>query len=597
MSAPTVPADARAVLASSASTLTQLIRALAALEHEPLQRTVRVGVSSSVTVDLLGTYLRRHGLLAGTGVEIVAGNHDDPVGDVERFQQAGVDHVVLLPFFDALLPSFEAQLGSLSPSAVDALEARLRARYRLTFQQAREVHTVYVGTFHRLGSPVGVDGRDAVATVLDRFNAALRDEAAGFSNTRLVDTEDVVRAVGRGAAFDPRFYFRSKAPYTGVYLDELARRVTAAARGFGARFHKVLAVDCDNTLWGGVVGEDGPTGIRLGPHDHPGNVYWRVQHEIAALRRQGVLVCLCTKNNPDDVDEVLREHPDMVLRDADIVVKKVNWADKPSNLRALAAELGVGLDSVVFLDDSPFECEAVRRQLPMVTTVQVPATLSDYPRVIDQVKELFLAGGVTADSRDKTEQYRQRARAQELQATSVDQEAYLASLELRVELRRDVRADAARVSELSQKSNQFNLTTRRYSVADVERFVDSPRHTVYSLVVGDTFGSAGLTGAAVLRHDGDRAHVESFFLSCRVIGRGVETAIWPRIVDDAAARGCTELHAHFIPSPKNAQVADFYDRLGLRVAAEADDGSRAYRIATADFATPPPAWIEMSHVG
>jgi FkbH-like protein len=601
MSAPVGPADpravARAALASDTSTMTQLMRAIATLEQEPLERTVRIGLSSSVTVDLLGTYLRRHGLLAGTGIEIVAGNYDDPIGDVELFRRAGVQHVVLLPFFDDLLPSFEAQLASLLPSAVDALETRLRSRYRLTFENAREMHTVYVGTFHRLGSPADVGGQDAVAAVLERFNAALRDEAAGYSNTRLVDTEDVVRAVGRDAAFDPRFYFRSKAPYAGAFLDELARRITAAARGFGAHFHKVLALDCDNTLWGGVVGEDSVAGIRLGPHDHPGNVYWRVQHEIAALRRQGVLLCLCTKNNPDDVAEVLRQHPGMVLREEDFVAMKVNWEDKPSNLRALAAELGVGLDSMVFLDDSPFECEAVRQQLPMVTTVQVPATLSDYPRVIGQVAELFLAGGVTADSRDKTEQYRQRARAQELQARSVDHEAYLASLQLTVQVRRDVHADAARVSELSQKSNQFNLTTRRYGVADVERFVDSPGHTVYSLVVGDTFGSAGLTGAAVLRFDGAVAHVESFFLSCRVIGRGVETAIWPQIMDDVAARGCTELRAEFLPSPKNAQVADFYDRLGLRLAAEAGDGSRAYRIGTADFATPPPAWIEMSSVG
>jgi FkbH-like protein len=252
---------------------------------------------------------------------------------------------------------------------------------------------------------------------------------------------------------------------------------------------------------------------------------------------------------------------------------------------------------MVFLDDSPFECEAVRAQLPMVTTVQVPATLSDYPRVIDGIKELFLAGGMTADSRDKTAQYRQRAAAEELRTRSVDHESYLASLQLTVAVGRDVPADAPRISELSQKSNQFNLTTRRYSVADVERFVASPEHTVYSLVVGDTFGSAGLTGAVVLRHDGARAHVESFFLSCRVLGRGVESAVWPRIVDDVRARGCTELLAEFVPTAKNAQVADFYDRLGLRRTAEADDGSRSYAIGAAEFATPPPAWIEMTSVG
>jgi FkbH-like protein len=446
-----------------------------------------------------------------------------------------------------------------------------------------------------MGAPVDVGGRDAVAQVLDRFNAALREEAAAFANTRLVDTEDVVRAVGRSAAFDARFYFRSKAPWTGPFLDELAGRVTAAARGFGASFHKVLALDCDNTLWGGVVGEDSVAGLRLGPHDHPGNIFWRVQHELAALRRRGVLLCLVSKNNPEDVEEVLRSHPDMVLREEDFAAVKVNWDDKPANLRALAAELGLGLESIVFLDDSRFECEAVRAQLPMVATVQVPATLSHYPQVIAEVGQLFPAGAT--DGADKTEQYRQRGRAQQLQARSADYESYLASLQLTVELRRDAADDAARVSELSQKSNQFNLTTRRYGVGEIQGFLDSSERAVWSVVVGDTFGSAGLTGAAVVRFDGARAHVENFFLSCRVLGRGIETALWPTIVADAAARGCTELRAQFVPSPKNAQVADFYDRLGFRVVADEADGSRTYGIATAEFTTPSPAWIEITHVG
>jgi FkbH-like protein len=596
MLSPELRAEARDVLASPASTLPQLLRALGTLEQEPTARTVRIGVSSSVTVELLGTYLRRHGLLAGTGVEIVAGGYDDPVGDVRRFRRDGVEHVVLLPFFDNLLPSFEAQLPNLSPGAIDALEEGLRTRYRLALEEARGLAAVHLGTFSRMGAPADVSGRDVVAEVLDRFDAALREEAAAFANVRLVDTGDVVRAVGRNAAFDARFYFRSKAPWTGAFLDELARRIAADARGFGAAFFKVLALDCDNTLWGGVVGEDSVTGIRLGPHDHPGNIFWRVQHELAALRRRGVLLCLVTKNNPEDVEEVLRDHPDMVLRDEDLVVKRVNWDDKPANLRALAAELGVGLESVVFLDDSPFECEAVRAQLPMVRTVQVPRTLSEYPRVIAEIAELFPSTG-PADGADKTQQYRQRARAQQLQADSVDHESYLASLRLTVELRRDLAEDAARVSELSQKSNQFNLTTRRYGVGEVEGLLAAPDSAVWAVVVGDTFGSAGLTGAAVVRYEGTSAVVDNFFLSCRVLGRGVETAVWPTIVAEAAARGCTELRAEFRPTAKNAQVADFFDRLGLPVVAEAADGSRTYALGTSEFTTPAPAWIEITHAG
>lgn len=586
---------ALAVLDNADSTMMQLTQAVAELEKEDHPRRVRVGISSSVTVDLLNIYLRKYGLLNGVSIEIVSGNYDDPIGDIGLFEQAGVEQIVLLPFFDNFMPSFEAQLENLDTTIIDAKEVELRQRYRMVFDKARAMPTIYLGTLHRMGGSADASGQDAVATVLARFNAALREEATAYANVRIINTEDIVRTVGQQAAFDSRFYFRSKAPHTSAFMNELARRITAAARGFGTHFYKVLALDCDNTLWGGVIGEDLLDGIKLGPYDYPGNIFWRMQQEFTALERQGILLALVTKNNPDDVNEVLRKHPDMVIKETQIVAKKVNWKDKPSNLRALAKELNVGLDSFVFLDDSSFECEAVRRQLPMVKTVQVPTTLSNYPRVVEEIKSLFLTGGVAGDSKTKTEQYRQRAGAEGLKAQFDTQKEYLVSLKLKVELTRNARASVARISELSQKSNQFNLTTHRYSVAEIEQRMEGDSHAVYSSVVSDKFGNAGLTGVVVIRYEGRVANIENFFMSCRVIGRGVETCIWTRIVADAVRRGCNELCAEFISSAKNAQVADFYDRLGIPMTKESHV-ARRYRIATADFVAPANSWIEMTYV-
>jgi FkbH-like protein len=585
-----------AVLAKEDSNLSQVMRAVVELEQDGYARTVSIGLSSSATIDLLGLYLRKHGLLAGVCIEILPGNYDDPIGDVELFQRAGVENMLLLPFFDNLLPSFEAQLELLPSDVIDTKEAELRLRYRIAFSKARGLKTVYLATLHRMGSPTEASGKDVVTSVIDRFNAALLEEAAAFANIRLIDSEDIVRLVGQTAAFDMRFYFRSKAPYTRVYFNELARRVAHSSRNFGAHFYKVLVLDCDNTLWGGVIGEDLLTGIKLGPYDYPGNIFWRMQHEFAALERNGVLICLCSKNNLVDVDEVLQKHPAMVLRDEQIVVKKVNWNDKPSNLRELALELNVGLDSIIFLDDSNFECEAVRQQLPMVKTVQVPAALSEYPRVVREIKELFLAGGISADSRGKTEQYRQRAGSEELKALFDSQEDYLASLELKVELTRNAFASSQRISELSMKSNQFNLTTIRYSETEILQMMQDPGCSVYSLVVCDKFGNAGLTGVVVMRYADGVAFVENFFMSCRVIGRGIEMGIWNCIAEDARRLGFSELQAEFIPSPKNIQVADFYDRLGLPLVFETRDGVRRYSIDSSTFSFPRTSWIEMTYV-
>lgn len=585
-----------AVLNKADSTMTQLMQAVATLEKDASLRTLSIGLSSSATINLLGLYLRRHALLTGARLDIHMGNYDDPIGDVDLFLRAGVEHMLLLPFFDNLLPSFEAQLENLSPDVIAAKELEVRDRYRITLEKAKSFKTIYLCSYHRMGHAADVSGTDTVTIVLARFNQALREVAANFANVRLIDTTDVVRAVGQADSFDARFYYRNKAPYTGPYISELARRIASSSRGFGSHFYKVLVLDCDNTLWGGVIGEDLLGGIKLGPYDYPGNIFWRMQHEFAALERSGILLCLCSKNNPADVDEVLQNHPDIVLKSSQIVVKKVNWNDKPSNLRELAKELNVGLDSMIFLDDSSFECEAVRQQLPMVKTMQVPGTLSEYPRLVREIKELFLAGGIAADSRGKTEQYRQRADAVALQAQFDSQDAYLASLELKVELSCNAAASVTRISELSMKSNQFNLTTQRVSEAEVTQMMQSPDSAVYSLTVSDKFGKAGLTGVVFVHYLDGVAHIDNFLMSCRVIGRGVETAIWAHLANNATQRGCTALRAVYTPSAKNAQVADFYDRLGLPLTQETAEGAKHYSVALNTFTPPVTPWIELTYV-
>lgn len=586
-----------AVLSKGNSTLTQVMQAIDNLEKGEQQSRVSIGLSSSVTIELLGVYLRKHGLLAKTRVDIVSGNYDDPVGDIELFRKSGVEYLVLLPFFDNLLPSFEAQLGSMQSGIIAAKEEELRTRCRLVFEKARCMNTVFLCSFHRMQCQMDAGGNDRAAETVTRFNLAVREEAALFANIRILDSEDIISMVGSESAFDMRFYLRNKAPYTPVYLNELARRVAAVSRGFGSYYYKVLALDCDNTLWGGVIGEDQLSGIKLGPHDYPGNIFWRMQHEFVSLERNGVLLCLCSRNNQADIEEVLQKHPDMVLRDSHIIARKVNWEDKPANLRELAEELNVGLDSFVFLDDSPFECEAVRRQLPMVKTIRVPTTLSEYPQVVREIRELFLAGSLPGNGNGgKTEQYRQRAAAESLKAQFDTYEDYLASLKLSVELRCNFLADSDRISELSQKSNQFNVTTRRYGVAEIEQMMKSTDHAVYSLTVGDKFGNAGLTAVIMICCKDGVAHIENFFMSCRVIGRGVEMSVWKHIRADMIAKKCEELRSHFIPSTKNAQVSDFFDRLGLSLATETTEGVRHYGIHVADFITPSTPWIEVTYV-
>lgn len=589
------PGDAaRALLSTPGTTLARTLGALKTLEPLlPAERQTSLGLSSNVNIDLLATYLRKQGVLAGTRVTACTGSHDDVLGDLARFTAAGLQSMVYLPFFDNLLPAFEQQIVHLPPEQIDDLEQSLRQRWHLLFSQAGALRYLLVGTLHRLGTAVDTGVPDPVQAVLDRFNAALREEAAPHRSVRLIDTEAIVRQLGLRSAVDLRFYLRSTTPYTAAFLDELAQRVAQATRGFDTHYYKALVLDCDNTLWGGIVGEDGPDGIAIDPHSYPGRVFWRAQLDFLALERQGVLLCLCSKNNAADVDEVLVHHPGMVLRPQHIATARVNWDDKASNLRAIAQQLNIGLDSLVFVDDSAFECESVRSALPMVQVLQVPAQPSDYAQLTHTLKSMFLAGGVSAESRDKTAQYRQRDAAEQARSQFASHEDYLASLQLSVAIACNDEANVDRISELTQKSNQFNLTTLRQSPADILQRMRQADRWVLSLTVADRFGSAGLTGVVLARKLEQTLVIDALLMSCRVIGRGVEFALWPALVDLAAAQGCHAIEARYIASRKNAQVADFYDRAGLALHNDQPD-HKVYRQLLADFQPKTIAWIQVT---
>lgn len=585
--------SALAMLSRQDASIADVMQALTQLDRcDTGFRTLRLGIASNVTVDLLANYLRRHAYLANVRLEILKGSYDNLLADVETFSEAGLDYVIIIPFFDNLQASWEAQLDGLEGEARQAPVADYLARLNLALSQTTGIGNIILTGAHLWHPAVFVDGSSSQAALLADFNVALHEIAAKRPNVRFLDMASIIATLGTRNAFDARFYYRSKAPYTPSFINELARQISLMTRSFGGVFHKVLALDCDNTLWGGIIAEDGAAGIQLDPYTYPGNVFWNVQQQILALERQGVLVCLCSKNNEADVTELLNNHDQMVIKNEHLVARQVNWNDKVSNLKALAAELNLGLDSFVFVDDSSFEVEAVRKQLPMVRVFQVPQRLTDYPAMLREISELFLAGG-SPESRSKTRQYRQLAEAVAMQASFSSQEDYLRSLGLKVTLQRNAIDQLGRISELMNKSNQFNLTTRRLMPGDVARLMESERATVYSFSVSDRLADHGITGVLITEDEGDAVIVQSFLMSCRVIGRGVEFSVWRAVIDDARSRGKTVLRATYVPSAKNAQVADFYDRLGLNKTDEHGDGSRHYMAQVSSVRLADSDWVEL----
>lgn len=582
--------EALETLRNPSVAMTDVLKALSTLDKaEHTGRTLKVGIAANISVALLGNYLRRHAYLENVRLEVINGSYDDLLNDVTDFVAQGVDHLLIIPFFDNLYAAWESQLDALAADEQQARMLTWLSKLKLAIGHAASVGQLTLAGAHLWNSmPYGAAGE----LVLE-FNAAMKALADAHANVQFLDTAGIVSHLGEAAALDARFYYAGKAPYTPTFFDEFARRFALATRGLGSYFYKVVALDCDNTLWGGVVGEEGLNGIALDPYNYPGNVFWAVQQQLRQLESKGILLCLCTKNNAEDANEVFAKHPSAVLKDEHFAAKKVNWEPKVANLQALAKELNLGLESFIFIDDSEFELEAVRTQLPQVKVFQVPKKLSDYPALLREVAALCVAGGVSAGTESKTQQYKQLAMAAASQEGFASQEDYLRSLDLKVHIYRDAREQIARIAELTQKSNQFNLTTRRYTPGEIVALMDGSDSTVYSFDVRDRFGECGITGVIVVDFAGEHAMVDAFLMSCRVIGRGVEFAVWAAVLNDIRERGNHALSASYLPSAKNAQVADFFDRLGLSRVEESDDGVRRYEVQLGDVRLADSDWVEL----
>lgn len=391
----------------------------------------------------------------------------------------------------------------------------------------------------------------------------------------LLDPASTLASVGAGIWFAPRLWFAAKIPAHPDALLRLGDEIALMIARMMFPQVKVVACDMDNTLWGGVVGEDGWEGIELDPHE-AGAAYLRLQAYLKHLSQQGILLAAISKNNEADVREVFEKRREMILSWEDFAVTKVNWQPKSANLREAIASLNLGLDSVVFLDDAAFERAEVRQALPDVMVPELPTSPDEYvPFLLEQ--RLFWTPPATAEDLARSRMYRDEARRRQAQANSTDYGSFLRSLSLRMAAR-PIGADTLeRAVRLINKTNQFNLTVRRHDSTTVLGLAQD--ETVYCHVfeTSDAFGNSGVTGVLIAVPDGNSYAIDTWLLSCRVMGRTFETAMFIHLLDWLRCRDATRLNATYRPAPKNKPVADLLPRMGfVPLAMPETDGSCRY---------------------
>jgi FkbH-like protein len=372
------------------------------------------------------------------------------------------------------------------------------------------------------------------------------------------------------------------APQMAPIFGELLARVIGAQRGLSK---KCLVLDLDNTLWGGVVGDDGPEGIVLGEGSAAGEAYLAVQRYAKQLRDRGVVLAVCSKNDPSIAETTFREHPEMLLRPSDIAVFMANWDDKASNLPKIAERLNLGIDSLVFMDDNPAERARVREGLPMVAVPELPDDAAQYVRCLADAG-YFESIAFTADDAQRAQQYTENASREALRASAQNLEAFLDGLRMKVVFGPFQSVDLQRVTQLINKTNQFNLTTKRYTQHEISEFASAQDGLTLQFRLLDRFGDNGLVSAMILRpvaEEPDVLEVDTWVMSCRVFARQLELEAMNIVVEESRRRGIRALRARYVPTARNSVVKDLYATLGF-LQIEDSDRSTYWRLKLGEYA-------------
>lgn len=561
---------------------------------------VRVAILRNFTVESVIPVIAGEVALMGIHSHFYTGGFDTAAQDVfdnsSQLYSFQPDCIILAEWLESLAPQLTGRLLSLSAEQVEDEINRV----------LRSINEILVAIRKNLSVPILINNFplpiNLTLGILDaqsenfqtgailRLNQRLQKMAQASSGLYVVDLMSLAARLGHDRAFDRRYWHIGRAPIARTALVALGQEYAKFIRALRGKSRKCLVVDCDNTLWGGVIGEDGMSGIKLGG-TYPGSCYEAFQREILNLHDRGIVLAICSKNNEGDVIRALREHPEMKVRLEHFATWEINWDDKATNLQRIASRLNIGLDSLVFADDSQFECDLVKSTLPEVEVIHLGNEPSSF---VDSLSKQGCFDSLTfsVEDRERTKMYRDEVRRKDIKELAGSLENYLQSLEMIATIGNAEELTIPRISQLTQKTNQFNLTSRRYSTGEIAALRDAPDSTVLCLKLRDRVSVLGIIGAAILKYRDSTAELDTFLLSCRAIGRGAEECLLAQCIETARAAGCTRIVGIYLPTKRNKLVAKFYQAHGFHLLAGSTTGE-SWELELNGPVLTAPAWIRL----
>ncbi len=530
-------------------------------------RTARVAVLGDSATQLLCMAVRGYGREIGLDLIIHEAEYDQLEREVLNPDSAlyafSPEYTLLFPSSQKLLGAFRKGDLATRLGFAEAYLASVKAQWEtLTQQNGGQIiqfnlAEIEDGIFGHFSNKVS----HSFLYQIRKINYGLMELAQHTNNVFINDVALLQTRVGRRSAFSAQTYVNADLVFALDFLPELAKGavdIVAASLGYGK---KCLILDLDNTVWGGVIGDDGLEKIEIGDLG-VGKAFTDFQWWVKQLKERGVVVAVCSKNDEQIAKEAFEKHPDMVLRLDDISVFLANWQTKPENIKRIQSILNINFDSMVFLDDSPFEREMVRQALPLVTVPDLPEDPSEYVPFLSSLN-LFEMASYSQEDAGRTQMYREEAKRKDLESSFSSEDEFLAGLGMRAIAGPFDAFIAPRVAQLSQRSNQFNLRTIRYSQGEIEKLPLDATIRTLAISLDDRVGSYGLISAIILRRQDDAYFVDTWIMSCRVLKRGVETFALNKLAEICRQDGVERLIGEYLPTPKNGLVKDHYPNLGF----------------------------------
>jgi FkbH-like protein len=568
----------------------------------PAERIVehRVAFLRSFTVEPVLPLLQAEAALAGCRIVPWVGEFNaygqEILSPDSGLYAHGAQTVVLAVQTRDIAPALWSNFANLSDEAV-AQEVDAAADSLAGLVERLRANTAANIVVHGLEPPLQLsegllDARRPLgqADAIAQVNRNLNSRFAELPNVYLLDYAALQARHGRARFASEKKWATAKLPLSVEALSWLAQEWWRYLSLLALPQAKVLALDLDNTLWGGTIGEDGMAGIKLSD-EHPGVYFKNLQRAVLDIARRGVVIALVSKNNLADAMQVIDEHPDMLIRRDQIAAMRIDWEPKAANLAAIADELNLGLDAFVFLDDNPVEREAVRRSLPQVTVPELgddPSTYADILRSLPGLERLDASAEDAVRSRYYADERERKASMSGAESL----EDFLASLDVRVEIAPIDAMSLGRAAQLTQKTNQLNMTTRRYTEAQLSERLGTAGWAGYVLCSSDRFGDNGIVGVALTHAEADVCEIDTLLLSCRVIGRRIETAFLAFLAETARQAGQNQLRGWFLPTAKNAPARNIYEQAGL-ACAERRGADELWSIDLTAGAIATPDWIKV----